>query len=179
LPPTDNLFAASIKGAVLVGAEFQKGSRNGAAGAVTGAIAVTAGVSNADLSSVGTEGTNHDALVNVIIRTAAKSAPARALEIAEAAGYSFAFAYRGTTNDANEITLATFISNNLQDIDAAVLAGLSPTKQKKLATQINDRVQAGIALAYGGILTNGAKGVSNFQYDSNGNLPPLSNIAGL
>ena len=175
LPSTDTLFSATIKGAVTAGADFQKGSKNGAAGAVTGAIAVAAGVSNADLLPATTAA---DALVRVIIQTAAKKAPERALEIAEASGYAFAGAYRGTTADGSEITLNQFLTNNLDDIIAAVASGLPTQKATNLAVKIRDRVQAGIALAYGGISTNGAKGINNFVYN-NGVLTPVSDIAGL
>jgi hypothetical protein len=175
-PSESGLFVATIKGAVSAGAEFQKGSKNGAAGAVTGAIAVAAGQSNDDLAPA-TPGTG-DALVTAIIKTAAKKAPQRALEIAEAAGYAFAFAYRGTTSDANEITIDQFLTKNLEDIFAAVALGLPPKKANSLAVKIHDRVRAGIALAYGGISTNGAKGINNFVY-TNGVITPVSDIAGL
>jgi hypothetical protein len=174
-PSTDTLFAVTIKSAVLVGAEFQKGSKNGAAGAVTGAIAVAAGVGNDDLS---TPGTGNDVLVNVIIKTATKKAPQRVLEIAEASGYAFAAAYRGTTSDASEITINDFINKNLEDIFGDIAMGLPSQKAANLSVKIHDRVRAGIALAYGGISTDGAKGVNNFTYN-NGVLVPVSDIAGL
>jgi hypothetical protein len=135
LPSTDTLFTATIKAAVGVGAEFQKGSKNGAAGAVTGAIAVAAGVSNDNLSP-STPNTG-DALVTAIIKSAAKKAPQRALEIAEASGYAFAFAYRGTTSDASEITLNQFLSNNLEDIFVALASGLSAQKATNLAIKLS------------------------------------------
>jgi hypothetical protein len=175
LPSTDTLFTVTVKAAVKAGADFQKGSKNGAAGAVTGAIAVAAGVSNDNLSPGTTAG---DALVSAIIKSAAKKAPDRVLEIAEASGYAFAGAYRGTTSDGLEITLNQFLSNNLEDIFAAVASGLPAKKVTNLAVKIHDRIQAGIALAYGGIVTDGGKGINNFSY-TNGVLNPVTDVAGL
>jgi hypothetical protein len=180
LPATDTQFSAAIRGAVGGGFLYGLGSKNGAAGAVTGAVAasanvgIAAGDGNADFQ-LGASADAGDKLVQVILRTAASRAPSRILEIAEAAGYAFAVAYRSTQFNTTQIDVTAFLNNNLADLVTSLKSGLRPAVAARLTTQLSDRVQAGIALAYANVKTNGSTG---FAFN-NGVLTPVTDTTGL
>lgn len=150
---------------------------NGAAGAVTGAIAQVAGSGNNDLGNGTTnQETKDDNLVKTVIYAAVVAAPRRLTLIAEAAGYAFAGTYIKTngTDDSN-----TFLDNNLAPLLNAVLAGL-PVRLRangNLQQAIRDQITAGISLAYSGYAVAGSKGVSDFAYNNGQN--PVTDTTGL
>ena len=150
-----------------------KGTESGVAGAVTGAISQTAGVSNGNIS----DGDTSDAVVISVITAAAKAAPGRVVDIATAVGYAFAGTYRATTASGQE-SPSDFLSTNLAGLVSAIEAGLSNKNKAKYDSAIRNQVTAGIALAYTGFVGPGQGGTNDFAYN-NGNGNAVTNVQNL
>jgi len=135
-----------------------------AAGAVTGAVTQLQKVGNFD----------NNALVAAVVTSAAKAAPARYLEIAQAAATAGAFVYGSAIN---------FDNGGGDTLIANAIKKANPTAWQKRKTKVQQAVAFGMAEAalalssIPGHLGAGAAGVANYAYN-NCTGTPVTDIGG-
>lgn len=161
LNPVQTIVKGAIVQAGLIGGP---GPFGGSAGVVAGAVTALAGQSNDDLTVVSpldaTQAKNN-ALIRVVLKTAAQAAPSRATQIAQAAGFAFANTFLQTISDtAVRGNGITFANKNAAAIVAAIRTGLSAAAGRALAGRLFAQVKAGINSAYNGQVNATSKGIT-------------------